>query len=222
MQNFKEYLQGLKTHYPTLVINFDKHSRNDKLDNNKEDVVNSLNELGFPKTVDLDISDNSGTCVVRLELSKSYSKQELFKISHEYIDYLQKITDIKFEKASDDWYPTIVIRNTLPSNLVFGTSKLVMNFSNASNVSLSGIHKQIKEFDRIAIYGSENISSSVLGLILLNEHTEKKIFFLNIAEGDEKIKKWVDIVEKALSQNDDILDVQEELITNGYRHLAKL
>jgi hypothetical protein len=97
-----------------------------------------------------------------------------------------------------------------------------MNFSNASNVSLSGIHKQIKEFDRIAIYGSENISSSVLGLILLNEHTEKKIFFLNIAEGDEKIKKWVDIVEKALSQNDDILDVQEELITNGYRHLAKL
>jgi hypothetical protein len=221
MQNFKEYLQGLKTHYPTLILNFDKHSRNDKLDN-KEDVVNSLNELGFPKTVDLDINDNSGTCVARLELSKSYSKQELFKISHEYIDYLQKITDIKFEKASDDWYPTIVIRNTLPSNLVFGTSKLVMNFSDASNVSLSGIQKQIKEFDRIAIYGSENISSSVLGLILLNNHTEKKIFFLNIGEGDKKTKKWVDIVEKGLSSNGDILDVQEELITNGYRHLAKL
>jgi hypothetical protein len=57
---------------------------------------------------------------------------------------------------------------------------------------------------------------------LLNDHTEKKIFFLNLPEGDEKTKKWVDIVEKGLSSNGDILDVQEELITNGYRHLAKL
>jgi len=219
MQNFKEYLQSSKEKYPTLVINFDRHDNNKDDIENLDDVITSLNELGFPKTIELDINDKkSRRCIARLELSKSYSEQELFKICHDYINYLEKISDIKFDKASNDWYPCIVIRDTLPKGLVLGTKKCVLNFDDANNVSLSGFHKQITEFERLAIYSCNKITSGILSLLLTKNH--ETIFFNSTI--NKNSLGWVSIIEEALKNNTDILDVQEELISKGFQQLAKL
>jgi hypothetical protein len=86
-----------------------------------------------------------------------------------------------------------------------------------TSASLKGIHKAIGECDWLSIEKCENIKSSVLGLVIL---AKKMPVTLKCSSGN--LPDWVPILNRHLTGDKDILECQEELITNGLKEFAKL
>jgi hypothetical protein len=83
-------------------------------------------------------------------------------------------------------------------------------------MSLHNIHK-ILRCDTLQIDYDERVTDSALGLVLIPGI--RVLRFLDLLQD----RSWIGIIQKHIhNKNKDVLECQEELITNGYRKYAKL
>jgi hypothetical protein len=101
-----------------------------------------------------------------------------------------------------------------------GITKIISDHLDISEcphiTSLSGIHKHLLECLDIIVSGS-TIKSNILGLLMI-----KKLEEFRTIDNFNYFDKICEIINKHLQGDRDVLECQEELITNGYRHYAKL
>ncbi len=93
--------------------------------------------------------------------------------------------------------------------------KVIKLFFNTRSLALSGFNKMIgKNCVQLDISNMDFVQSNVLSLLLLPKTCKIKCNTIK--------EPWVKIVDKHLQCDRDILECQEELITNGLRQYAKL
>lgn len=153
--------------------------------------------------------------------------------------YFRNLSEIQQQKLDNVYEETLKLLETLSNNLVYSSSYLELNLNvnnlknirpieyngvikfvlHSENTSLSGINKFIKKCKELYVHNCENISSSILGLLLIKARN------VELYSNDYRsTHKWMDIVTKKYldKHNDDVLECQEELIENGFKELAKL
>jgi hypothetical protein len=101
-----------------------------------------------------------------------------------------------------------------------GITKIItedLDISKCPNlISLSGIHKHLLQCKNIIISGSIT-KNNFLGLLNI-----KKLEEVYTNDDYDYSGNICEIINKHLQSDRDVLECQEELITNGYRHYAKL
>lgn len=144
-------------------------------------------------------------------------------ISQEFNAIINKYFTTEFERVNFGGYSIgIVVIKALPfpSGTKVQGQRISMNFQDDENVSLKDIHKQISTVNgTLTIHGAYNISSNVLGLLLIKGLTD--------IDFDEKAMifttpKWIPIIKKHFREGKDVMDCQEELIQAGYKDYARL
>jgi len=95
----------------------------------------------------------------------------------------------------------------------------IMNFNWLFDIkTISGIHKKVRECYSISI--PHTVTSSILGLMLI-----KNLFNVKTEAAGHPIpnlEKAILIINRHLGKNPDVLECQEELLSNGLREFAKL
>jgi hypothetical protein len=225
MQNFKQFLteedkKGYLRFGKTLIIN-KKPNADVNEDKVTDDIVQMFKDNPLPSGTKLYYRfgriDNSQ---IKLDFQFNVLEAKFGNdISHEPI--IEQIKDA-FEqlpyvsgKAISDNNDYCYITYGLPEFNVDTSSIIYLgtNGVSAPPSSLHNIHKIISS-PHIIIDVPRQVKDSVLGLLLIKK--------LEKLEEGRFIDKWCGIVIKHFNIDKDMLECQEELITNGLRQYAKL
>jgi hypothetical protein len=162
-----------------------------------------------------------------LDINATYNVQDCFRVDSfadptckpckpwQFVSIADKKRSIVINSCCHSFTSIKDVINELKKN-TDGNQKLEIEGNliliNNKLTSLKQIHELINRIDGFADFRGNPIQSSVLGLIIIKEL--KRVLMDN--------KEVEEIINKHLSSERDILECQEELITNGYREYAKL
>jgi hypothetical protein len=171
----------------------------------KDSAVKSLKEFFNDRKTDITFSDNLH--VEFLELSRS-------DVSHKSLASLYDNT-VRIVAKSLNSSSRLTVGHFL---LCMGMPTFPVSYHDIvlyaqPNMNLIGINKFIMA-DEFQIDKCENITGYVLSVLKV----DSKSIFLSASENIE----WMEIVNKYLASNRDIIDCQEELIEAGFKEYAKL
>jgi hypothetical protein len=233
MQNFKQFLKEEKTSilqdyenfkYPVICKGFEfktgeisrKYFKNDEW--TKDGFLQVLNS----EIKKLFKMDNVEAVILREQIYSFIQVEIYYGITdnqqgtndnlNEFFNLWDKLLQQEFPETKNRYVATCWVN--APLQVILEFPEVNLDFAKNKNVSLSGINKFLN-CEYILLSGGENISSSMLSLLLIKRL--KKL--IHITDNDTKL---IDIFNKHLSSGKDILECQEELITNGYRQYAKL
>jgi len=237
MQSFKQFLlkednnsssilqdyENFK--YPILCKGFEfKHS---ELANTKYLKNNQWNKDYFLQILNDEIKksfkmDNVDAIILREDVY-SYTQVEIYygitndhqgtsEEINNFLNLWDKLIQKEFSFIKHRYAATCWVNAPLKVKLEF--PEVNLDFAKNKDVSLSGIDKFLN-CEYILLSGGQNISSSMLSLLRIKKL--KKI--IHITDNDTKL---IDILNKYLETDKDILECQEELIKNGYNQYAKL
>jgi hypothetical protein len=207
MQNFKQFLlkEEQTSSYTFEVVFHATNSLNRREVQFLQDKVESLNE---DYQFDISIDREQITCKV-LKLT-NISNHELTNI---YDMLLEEVNAIVLQFDNDiEGGNTNLISHGLPNQkLQWETIEIIC----PSNFSLTGISKVIdKECIELFFSNVDNITGGILDIFKIDKSVN--IYF----HVNTITPKWANIAYKHLEDRD-ILECQEELITNGLKQYAK-
>jgi len=140
---------------------------------------------------------------------------------HVYIDdikfVLKQYLDMQHIKEDDDDRRCEIFLYSEFTNFEHKINFPAIYLTVAAPSSLKAIHKVIGECDWLSIEKCENIDSCVLGLVLLAKNMP-----VTLKCTSSNLPDWVPILNRHLTSDKDVLECQEELITNGLKEFAKL
>jgi hypothetical protein len=226
MQNFKSFLlkeeenHNPKNHDLSLAINCDSkiytpeivedYENTYDIELTEKEMCNELSELMPNKKIDCYFAN---TLIVSVDIDKSEKNITLEyqnKITKEVEDNLNKmlhsIMQTKVVTSS------LLIREQLPEDIKIQANIADLYLPWAKPFSLSGFDKQLLSCRILNIKFPEKIIGGTLSLLKI-----KDLHTINCDISPE----WLNIIKKHLTSKD-ILECQEELITNGFREYAKL
>jgi hypothetical protein len=197
MQNSEEDITALFDYTFIFESSINKkYLTNKKIKNSIEKIINSLIEL-----------DNYNLEVNSYVICFTSKIKEWQYADKHYLVNLEKIIKHAIYEVVDatiDYYTSKLQFSKLPNVMVeWGTIILSLEIE----TTLTNIHKLFKAEHMLSISNSWNVIGNVLGLFYIDR--------LSIMPAKEK---WTMILEK----HDDILECQEDFITQGLREYARL
>jgi hypothetical protein len=213
MQSFKQFLQ--EEMKPSVVL-FLELSINLALSENASKWEKMIKTLLTPKfkVQKVTLTGQNNSVVVLLdESNKHFTSAEVYKIAKEVKEELIYDASIgsKFPEAPLSEIK-LIVKNTLPKNVTLEFNTILLNFHEATNVSLLGIHDQLKT-DNVHIIDVSSVTSGGLGLMKFKKLT------INTSG---KQPSWVTIIENCHKEGKSIAVCQTELMKNGFKEYAKL
>ncbi len=195
----------------------------------KEDVSNDISFYMTFTGVNLNLDENVIADNVEKILTKHFKRLQIHKldlIACWYPELHIKVIvpdNIDFHHLANEVYTIvqevtvadkpicdIILYDVPEDNKVIEWDNIIINLHNSPKVSFHNIHKKIKCNNLVINFATNKITDSVLGLLFI-----KHLEFHNTND------PWKQIIQKH-RQSRDILECQEELITNGLRQYAKL
>jgi hypothetical protein len=211
MQNFKQFLSESPETFAYLDFYISYADEPDDYDSVQSKIISAIKLLKIPGLEVTGYSSSSLNIEIRFDLNwLKTNQQNLPKYQIQILDTISPLLkptnlDLQFTKSD------ITLR-TIP-DFVVEWDNIIINAQR--NASLKDIHKFIK-CDELVIEDAGYVSSNILGLLLIDKKTTIEIM------GSPINNKWIPIVKKYIKGTRDILECQEELITNGLRQYAKL
>ncbi len=215
MQNFKQFLKEDNSEYVIkLIVEFSIRYEDieDYLKEQKETIIKNIEEKTNTKVFFFDIRKHSFS--IELKINNDNQLTQLMQIEKEVVDILEKYnSNDSFQHLPNDTNLELLVNHSLPQHIKISFPYIYITAQGPT--SFKGINKIIGDFELLQIRNNSKITDSVLGLLLLNK-TNRKISLLFSKN------EWVKILNKHLENDNDVLECQEELITNGLRQYAKL
>jgi hypothetical protein len=152
------------------------------------------------------------TLAVKMSQHDLSSYQNYHNFVDDFIKSIEKLINIDNVDIDISTTPKLKIKE-LPNFPIFAKHII---FGLVKPMSLHNIHK-ILHCDTLQIDYDERVTDSALGILLIPDI--RVLRFLDLLQD----RSWIGIIQKHIhNKNKDILECQEELITNGYRKYAKL
>jgi hypothetical protein len=215
MQNFKQFLKEDNNAEYEIKLYLEYMIRYedivDYLNEQKENIIDTIKQKTNVNTIDINIRQHSFSIILTIEDTQL---NNLKSIENTIIDILEQHNNDSFQYFNQDTnIELILLNNQLPKNIKINFPQIYI--SPMRPISFKGINKIIGDFKILDIRNAKNITDSILGLLLLNKSDRKiSVIFSTL--------QWTKIVNNCLMADTDILECQEELITNGLRQYAKL
>jgi hypothetical protein len=207
MQSFKQYLTEGQTNKLTLIIGLTlENDITAETFTKAEQIIK--NE--FPKIkLFLNLTKDSITIDVLEMKSSDCNTPNLENISEKIISEVKYCGENMKFKIEEHIYVQLSSEGVPTAPISFEEIVLDAN----KNDTLTGIEKNIKAFT-LYLRQCEHISGGVLSLLKMTDVTEVYLEGTNCG--------WMEIVQKHLDGDGDILECQEELIEAGFKEYAKL
>ncbi len=223
MQNFKSYLlsENQNTNFSiTSKVRIEMPHNLNMLSayrGREKEIKQEFSELakenGLPEIIKLLFLPSTCSLIHGFFPGK-YNKQQIDDIAQKYTDllgsYLKNETILKNNRLN----PQITIYDNYNLDVFIDTIQVDINFK--ASASLKNINK-IVNCESIHFIDIELITGNVLGLLIIPKL--KTIYNENFEQDDTL---WFNIMDAHIEGDKDILDCQEELITNKLKEYAKL
>ena len=152
---------------------------------------------------------------VWIEITKSYSNNDIIQLADKIIDILQQneVYSVEDRNQRDTpFFPVVTLNDQMSDNISIDAGQVLI--SGRKIKSLHNIHKFLRSANEIHVFQSDQITSSVLGLLQV-----KKVDRIAYREVEAP---WLEIIIDAFKKRENLLDVQDHLIDAGLQNYAKL